>query len=162
MRAVFPGSFDPLTVAHLAVADAVRDRPGVARVDLVLSRQALAKEGRAHRPVEDRAAHIESHATARPWLGAVVTDAQLLVDIAVGYDLLVVGADKWHQLHDSRFYGDSLDARDDALSRLPPLLVVPRAGIALPESEVEILRIEEHHRHVSSTAVRRGRDDWRA
>lgn len=162
MRAAFPGSFDPLTVAHLAVADAVRERRAVERVDLVLSRQALEKEGRAHTPVEDRAEHIGSHSTDRPWLGAVITEAQLLVDIAAGYDLLVVGADKWHQLHDPRFYGDSERARDDALARLPRLLVVPRAGIELPNSVDEILRIEDRHRHVSSTAVRRGRDEWRA
>lgn len=161
MRAAFPGSFDPLTVAHLAVADAVRDHREVERVDLVLSRQALEKEGRAHTPVEDRAAHIESYSASRPWLGAVVTEAQLLVDIAFGYDLLVVGADKWHQLHDPRFYG-SERARDDALARLPRLLVVPRGGIELPGDVDGILPIEDHHRHVSSTAVRGGRDEWRA
>lgn len=162
VRAAFPGSFDPLTVAHLAVADAVRDRHEVERVDLVLSRQALEKVGRAHTPVEERAAHIASHSVARPWLAAVVTEAQLLVDIAVGYDLLIVGADKWHQLHDPRFYGDSEQALDDALARLPRLLVVPRAGVELPVGVDEILRIEDHHRHVSSTAVRRGREEWRA
>ncbi len=162
MRAAFPGSFDPLTVAHLAVADAVREQHAVEQVDLILSVQALEKEGRAHTTVEARAAHIESHAAVRPWLGSVTTDAQLLVDIAEGYDLLVVGADKWHQLHDPRYYGESERARDEAIERLPRLVVVPRAGVALPHGPSELLLIGEHHRHVSSTAVRRGREDWRA
>ena len=162
MRAAFPGSFDPLTVAHLAVADAVREQRGVRRVDLVRSREALEKEGRAHSSVERRASHIERHASNRPWLGAVITEAQLLVDIAIDYDLLVVGADKWHQLHDPRYYGDSERARDAALARLPELLVVPRAGVALPDTVPEVLHIGDHHREVSSTAVRRGREDWRA
>lgn len=162
MRAAFPGSFDPLTVAHLAVADAVRAQRGAERVDLVLSREALGKEGRAHSSVEARLTVIEAHAERRPWIRGVVTDDQLLVDIAEGYDILVVGADKWHQLHDPGFYEGSETARDDALARLPSLAVVPRAGVALPHDQSELLQIPEHHREVSSTAVRQGRHEWRA
>ena len=35
MRGVFPGSFDPLTVAHLAIADAAVSYFGLDRLDLV-------------------------------------------------------------------------------------------------------------------------------
>lgn len=167
-RAVFPGSFDPVTVAHVAVADAVRAQLGVSTVDLVISRIALAKEHRRTTPAEHRAAAIERLRDARPWLRGLVTDAQLLADIAAGYDVLVIGADKWDQLLDVRFYGGSSHARDDALARLPRLAVAPRAGASLPShdqamvEEVHVLDVDGHHHEVSSTAVRGGRTDWRA
>ena len=36
---------------------------------------------------------------------ADTTDEQLIADLAEGYDVCVIGADKWHQLHDLTFYG---------------------------------------------------------
>ena len=36
-RAAYPGSFDPLTIAHLGIAEAARDRHALDRVDLVIS-----------------------------------------------------------------------------------------------------------------------------
>jgi hypothetical protein len=41
------------------------------------------------------------------------------------------------------------------------VVVAPRAGFPLPE-DVEVLEIDPEHHHVSSTAVRAGRHDWRA
>ncbi len=43
---VYPGSFDPPTVAHLAIAEAARDQAGLDRVVLAVSRAALGKEQR--------------------------------------------------------------------------------------------------------------------
>ena len=43
-RAAFPGSFNPLTVGHLAVAEAARAQCALDMVDLIVSRVALAKE----------------------------------------------------------------------------------------------------------------------
>lgn len=161
-RAVFPGSFDPLTIAHLGIVDAVHDQFDVDAVHLALSHEALAKEGLASSPVSDRAAAAHSLRGRRPWLAVVTTEAQLLVDIAEGYDLLVIGADKWHQLHDPRFYGDSDSRRDDAVARLPDLVVVPRSDIELPSDLApRLLDVPEAIRHVSSSGVREGRDEWR-
>ncbi len=163
-RAVFPGSFDPLTVAHLAIADRVRVELAVETVDLVISRVALAKEDRVTTPLEQRVEVIRALGRAgRPWLRARTTEAQLLADIAEGYDVLVIGADKWHQLHDIGFYGDSAAARDAALDRLPRLAIAPRSGVTTPEGAgLHILSVPAAHHDVSSTAVRRGRDEWRA
>ena len=161
-RAVFPGTFDPLTVAHVAVADAARRELGVATVDLVISRVALGKED-LPTPVEQRLEGIRRLRGARPWLRASATDAQLIADIAVGYDVLVIGADKWHQLLDVRFYGGSAAARDEALGRIPRVAVAPRAGSDLPtHPDLHVLSVPESHRDVSATAVRHGRDEWRA
>jgi hypothetical protein len=160
---VYPGSFDPLTVAHLAIADAAREQCGLERLDLVVSHVALAKEHRRQAPVADRLARIDDATRDRPWLAACGTGAQLLADIAEGYDLLVVGADKWLELHDPRFYGGSEHALRRALARLPPVAVAPRAGVELPDDgRAVLLDVDPAHHHVSSTAVRRGRHEWRA
>jgi cytidylyltransferase-like protein len=161
---VYPGSFDPLTTAHVAIAEAAIARFGLERLDLVLSRVALAKEDRAQASLARRVAAIERAASSRPQLGAVVTDSQLLADIAAGYDVCVLGADKWHQLHDLAFYRGSLAERDAALARLPTLAVAPRAGVPLPApgDGLVVLEIDPSFHGVSSTAVREGRHDWRA
>lgn len=160
---VYPGSFDPLTVAHVAIADAARDQCGLDALDLVVSHVPLAKEDRQQAPVAERLQAIESATSDRPWLRARATEHRLLADIAAGYDLLVVGADKWLQLHDPRFYDDSPAAMRAALGRLPPVAVAPRTGVALPEEvSVTLLVVDPAHHDVSSTAVRAGRTEWRA
>ena len=164
MRGVFPGSFDPLTVAHLAVADAAVRRFDLDRLDLVISRLALAKDHGGHAPVEERAAAIAAAARdGRPWLHATVTDKRLIADIAEGYDVCVLGSDKWHQIWDPAFYSDSVAERDAALARLPTLAVATRDGTPLPlDADVVLLDVAPEHGGVSATAVREGRDDWRA
>jgi nicotinic acid mononucleotide adenylyltransferase len=148
-------------VAHLAIADAARERCGLDRLDLVVSRVPLGKDHEAQAPLEQRVAQLEELARGRPWLGVAVTEDRLLVDVAAGYDVLVVGADKWAQLHDPAWYGGSPEARDAALAALPRVVVAPRAGFALPE-DAEVLDVDPAHHQVSSTAVRGGRHEWRA
>lgn len=96
---------------------------------------------------------LRAVAATRPWLRVVVTDKVHLADIAAGYDVLILGADKWLQLLDAAFY-DSPAARDDALARLPRLAVAPRDGCAVPDDCV-LLDVEMSE--VSSTAARAGR-----
>jgi hypothetical protein len=161
---VYPGSFDPLTTAHLAVAEAAIARFGLERLDLALSRVALAKEDQAQAWLARRVAAIERAAGSRPALAALVTDAQLLADISAGYDVCVLGADKWHQLHDLAFYRGSVAERDAALARLPMLAVAPRAGVPVPPpgDGLVLLDVDPSFHGVSSTGVREGRHDWRA
>jgi nicotinic acid mononucleotide adenylyltransferase len=157
---VFPGTFDPLTVGHLAVAQAAHDELGVDVVELVISDDPIGKS--ASSSVRDRLAAVERHRGSRPWLAGRRTTARLLADIAEGADVLVVGADKWHQLHDPSYYG-GVAARDAALARLPRLAVAPRAGVPLPDDPtVHVLGVPPEVLEVSSTAVRDGRADWRA
>jgi Cytidylyltransferase-like len=162
--AAFPGSFDPLTVAHLAIVDAAVAQLELVRVDLVLSEVAIDKDHGGHASLAERVAAIEAAARdGRTWLHARVTTDRLIADIALGYDVCVVGADKWHQLFDARFYGGSAAARDAAVARLPLLAVAPRDGSAPPHGDgFVLLDLAPEHRVVSSTAVRAGRDDWRA
>ena len=154
MIGVYPGSFDPLTVAHLAIAQAAQNTARLDRVDLALSRVALGKEDRAHSSVEARAAAIRRAARARPWLAVAITDAQLIVEIATGYDVVVMGADKWAQVRDPAWYDGDSDERDRALAALPRVLVAPRPGFDVVGAEV--LEIDPEHAHVSSTRTRSG------
>jgi nicotinic acid mononucleotide adenylyltransferase len=156
--AAFPGSYNPPTVAHLEIAAAVVATCGIDRVDLVLSRVALAKEAVVRPTVDERAAVLRAVAASRPWLGVVVTDHQLLVDIADGYDVLVLGADKWEQVVDPAFYGGSPSARDDAVARLPRLAVAPRREHELPAGE-HVTVLDVAHHDVSSSAAREGAHD---
>lgn len=159
-RAAFPGTFDPLTTAHLAIADAVREELAVDVVELVLSLDPIGKRSRT--TVHERRAAIERRRGDRPWLLARLTEHRLVADIADGYDVVVLGADKWLQLHEPSFYGSAAAMRA-ALRRLPTVALAPRAGVRLPEAlPVHVLAVPAEFHSVSSTAVREGRTDWRA
>ena len=155
----YPGSFNPPTVAHLAIASAALRVAALTRVDLVMSRVALGKDDVDVPSLADRVAVLESVVATRPWLGVRVTDDRLLVDIARGYDVLVVGADKWAQVHGAGWYG-SVEARDAALRALPRVFVVPRPGFPVDDLVgAEVLALHGDHGHVSSSAARNGRTD---
>ena len=167
----YPGSFDPLTVAHLAVAEAAVAAASLERLDLVLSYDALGKGHLDEDSVAARRAALEAQAEAIPWLGVAVTRHRLIADIAQGYDAVVMGADKWRQVIDPAWYGDESE-RDAAIARLPRVLVAPR-GDDVPELDgparlpggVELLDVHPSHRHVSASAVRAGHPEaegWRA
>lgn len=162
---VFPGSFDPPTSAHLAIARAAVDRAGLVRLDLSISRVALGKEHVVVPSLADRIRVLEDVAATRPWLGVRVTDDRLIVDVAAGYDVVVLGADKWAQVRDPAWY-PSTAARDAALAELPHVLVVPRADDDDPPTpgpsgagdvpRVDVLPVASAHRSVSSTRARAG------
>ncbi len=156
--AAFPGSYNPPTIAHLAMAEAARKQCRLDRVDLVLSREALGKEHVVHPTVDERARVLEAVAATRPWLGVVVTDRRLLVDIARGYDVLILGADKWEQVLDPAFYGDSIPAMKAAVAALPHLAVAPRKGHALPTGTI-VTMLDVAYDDVSSTKARAGDRD---
>jgi hypothetical protein len=161
----YPGSFNPPTLAHLAIAEGARRVCDLDRVDLVVSRVALAKEHVVVPAFDDRVAVLREVVAARAsWLGLVVTDDQLLVDVARGYDVLVLGADKWAEVLDPRFYRGSVAARDAAVAALPAVAVAPRPGhehVEVPAGAA-LLDLPAHLQPASSTAVRAGRHDWMA
>ncbi len=161
-RGVYPGSFNPVTVAHLAVAEAARDRCALDVVELVVSVDPLGKAAPDLLGLRHRLDALAAVAATRPWLAVRTTEHRLLVDIAEGADALVVGADKWAQLVDPSWYG-SVAARDAALARLPLVAVAPRPPHALPpEVAGRVVRLDTHpdHHEVSASAVRDGRHDW--
>lgn len=156
---VYPGSFNPPTVAHLAIAAAARQQRSLDRVDLAISRITLAKEDVELPLVEHRVEVLQAIAERIPWLAVRVTEAQLLADIAQGYDVLIMGADKWVQINDLRWY-DGEVARQAALARLPELAIVPRPPHEVPA--VHLLDVGPGLAEVSSTAARSGAIDLMA
>ena len=158
---MYPGSFDPLTIAHLAVADAAFDTLGLDRLDLAISGTALGKEHLDDTSVQRRLDGIRDATADRPWLEVVAVREQLIVDIAEGYDVVVMGADKWSQVIDPLWYADE-DARDAALARLPRVAVARcNCTWATRPPELE-LAVPEGLEHVSASAVRAGRTGWAA
>jgi len=158
-RGVFPGSFDPLTHAHLGIAEAAMRQAGLDRVDLAISEIALGKEYGGHTSIATRVHAIERAAATRPWLGVVVTEDRLITEIARGYDAVVMGADKWEQVQDPAWYADEV-ARDAALAAMPEVLVVPRPGYATGGARV--IDVDAELTEVSSTRVRDGELHLRA
>lgn len=158
---VFPGTFNPPTVGHVAVADAAVARLQLDRLDLVLSESPLDKHGNGDLlPLGQRVELVRVAMAGRPWARVETTPHQLIADIAEGYDVVVMGADKWAQLGDPRYYGGDPAARDAALAALPAVMVAPRGGWPVPEA----LRLDVAGwvAEVSATAVRSGRHDWHA
>lgn len=154
----YPGTFNPPTVAHVAVARAALEQRALDRVVLVLSRRPIDKEHVEVPTFEDRVAVVRAVAAAEGgWLDVAVTEHRLLVDIAQGFDVLVMGADKWHQVIDASYYGGT-DERDRAVAALPELAIAPRTGLHVPADHV--LHLDDAHDTVSSSAVRDGRHDW--
>lgn len=153
---VYPGSFNPPTVAHLAIADAARRQRRLDRVDLVMSRVTLDKEHVQLPLLEHRIEVLHQAAQRLGWLGVATTESQLLADIAQGYDVVIMGADKWAQIHELRWYGSPAD-RDRALGRLPEPAVVPRPPHPVPAEHR--LDVPAELALVSSTAVRAGAVD---
>jgi hypothetical protein len=152
---VYPGSFNPPTTAHLAIAASVRQAFNLDRLVLSVSQAALAKEAVTHPRFDHRIEILERSATHHPWLSIQVTHHQLLADIAEGFDLLVVGADKWWQIQDLQWYDHDPAARDRAMARLPEVAVIPRDGLATPAERTLTLEpslIEG----ISSTRARSG------
>jgi hypothetical protein len=153
-RGVYPGSFDPPTIAHVAIAEAAVRVGALDRLDLAISRVALGKDAAAQRPLTVRLAMVERLAQTRPWLSVIVTDAQLITDIAAGYDVVVMGADKWAQVRDPAWYGGSAGTRNAALARLSRVLVARRPGFDVVGADA--LDLPEHLAGVSSSAARAG------
>ena len=156
---VYPGSFDPPTIAHLGIAVMARRAAGLDRVDLVVSRSALAKEQADDSAFVRRIQVLEASVSHLPWATVRVTELQLIADIAAGYDAVILGGDKWAQIRDEQWY-DSAAERDAALDRLPQVIGPNRDGHPpLPTTAIH-LELPARLAAVSSTAARTTNPEW--
>lgn len=155
--AAYPGTFDPPTIAHLAVAEAAYRACDVDRVVLVLSTEPIGKPSPT--PLIERVAALETLRNGRPWLDVAVSEHRLIADVCQGYDVVVLGADKWAQVLDASYH-PSEEAWRASLARLPRVAVARRGDLPI---EGDVLVLDVDLGDVSSTAVREhGRTDWRA
>jgi hypothetical protein len=156
---VYPGTFNPPTVAHLHIAAAARSQRALTRVVLAVSVRPIDKEHVTLPLLEHRLAVLREDCRALgDWIGVVTTEDRLLVDIARGYDVLIMGADKWAQVNDAVYYDGSTARRDAAVAALPEVAIAPRPPFPVP---VELaLRVGTEHAGVSSSAVSAGVHGW--
>jgi Cytidylyltransferase-like len=163
----YPGTFNPPTVAHLAIAEAALEQGGLDAVHLVLSHAPLGKSPTVP-SFADRLGVLEAVAASRAWLEVRVTESRLIAEVVTGYDAVIMGMDKWLQVLDPAWYGGSEAARDAAVAALPDVLVAARDGsdqaaqgspLTHP-SEVVTLVVDQIHLSVSSSQVRAGRVEW--
>jgi len=150
--AIYPGSFNPPTVAHLDLSIAVMEQREVDVIVWSLSHITLGKDLEGHPTVDERLQVLNAVAEDYAWLEVRVTHDQLLADIAAGFDVLIMGADKWSQINELEWYR-SIDERDAAIAALPELAIAPRPPHPVPAQFA--LRFENNER-VSSTAARAG------
>ena len=113
-RGIYPGSFHPLTVAHVAIIDAALEQRRLDRLDLAISQAAFDKAHLSEQ-VEQRVDALRRFADGRGDIDVVVSEHRLIADLAAGYDAVVMGADKWHQLHELRFYDGDRAAQQAGL-----------------------------------------------
>lgn len=153
-RGVYPGSFNPPTVAHLAIAEAARNQRELDLVVFMVSRQALAKELVTHPRLNHRLEVLAESVAEHEWLTVSVTDRQLLAEVAEGFEVLIMGADKWDQIQQPHWY-ENESHRERSLRSLPELAVAPRPPIPVDESHLLSIDVDATGT-VSSTAARAG------
>lgn len=151
-RGVFPGSFNPPTAAHVAISEAVCEQHALDVLVWSVSRVALAKENVQRPRLDDRIAVLAEVAAGLDWLEIAVTDVQLLSEIATGFEVIVMGADKWQQIHDPVFYGNDPARRDASLAALPTVAIAARPPHDCPAELV--LDLPDWVGTVSSTLAR--------
>ncbi len=168
---MYPGSFDPPTIAHVHLAETAIAQLGLDRVDFALSARTLGKDDSRLRPIDDRMAELTAISSGNARIGVTMTPHSLVADIAEGYEVIILGADKWHQVLDPVWYAGP-DARNEALQRLPLVALAARPPWTMPGEDasadppvgvdVVILDTDPSHHPVSATDVRAGREEWRA
>jgi nicotinic acid mononucleotide adenylyltransferase len=151
MRAgVFSGSFNPLTLAHSALADAARAQAGIDCVVWLVAARTIGKERMERASLPDRLAQLVAFARAERGNAIALTNRGLYVDearalgplLAPGAALvMLVGFDKIVQILDPGYYAD----RDAALRELfarTSVLVAPRSGAGRAELDRLLRRPE--------------------
>ncbi|HEU4782917.1 MAG TPA: hypothetical protein VFS83_06230 [Ktedonobacterales bacterium] len=173
---VFAGSFNPLTQAHVALANAARRAAGLDALIWACAAASVDKEQVERAALVDRLAQMRAFVAGRRRDALALLNRGLYVDeartiralLAPSAELtLIVGYDKIVQIFDPKYYADR-DAALRALFSLARLLVAPREGegaealaalLAQPENRpfakhVRYLGVPAGYAHDSSTEAR--------
>lgn len=173
---ILPGSYNPPTNAHLALAEAALQAIPQGRLYLALGTTTINKEQTERATLSDRLLLLEQIARRGGKLGILLTRGGLYVEQAraaraafpqASALMFVVGFDKIEQIFDARYYQDR-DAALKELFSLASFLVAPRASytaanvaalLQQPENRqfqasVRVLPFPADYRAVSSSEVR--------
>ncbi len=173
---VLAGSFNPPTLAHVALVESARINGGLDAVLWVISRVTVDKETVTRAPLAARLTALAALTEALPHAAAGIITGGLYADQARGLrvalptmtDLaIIVGYDKIVQIFDSRYYADRAAALHDLFTHAR-ILVAPRgdddaaalaALLRLPENRpwadrVAGIPLAVRWRQVSSSTVR--------
>jgi len=174
--ALLPGSFNPLTDAHVAMADAALSSGRIDALDYLIATRTTDKERVERASLADRLICLDEYVQGKPSEGVVLVNRGLYVHQAeIAWAAMpslqelwfVVGFDKIVQIFDPRYYSDR-DAALDRLFALASFLVAPRdaAGVdalaeflARPENRRYATKVRPFdlpvvYRRLSSTHVR--------
>lgn len=162
MRIAYPGSFDPPTIAHIEIALGALELPSVTRLDFVLSTDPFTKSSPPLLNVDERIEVLGEVIRRDHRLGISTSSSRLIADLSRGYDAVIMGTDKFIELHDLQFYESPQDMMG-RLQQLAPIIVVRRGSDTTPlPPDVIDLVIDVHLREVSSTRVRAGEEQLAA
>jgi nicotinamide-nucleotide adenylyltransferase len=148
--ALLPGSFNPVTDAHLALAEQARRSGRVEAVSYLLASRTVNKERLEGATLEDRLICLRGLVRDTPDAGVVLVNRGLYVDQAeiaraafpsIEELWFVVGHDKIEQIFDHRYYAD-YHAALDRLFRLASFLVTPRGEAGPAELAALLARPE--------------------
>lgn len=174
---LLPGSFNPLTLAHIALADAARRQGHLDVLTWSIAARTIDKEGVTRATIPDRLAQLAAFARRAPNAAVVLLNRGLYVEQMEALRTLtteqtdlfiVVGFDKIVQILDPHYYEDR-DAALDELFAQARLLVAPRSHddrkalarlLQRPENaryaeHMTYLDVPKRYRMESSTDVRR-------
>jgi nicotinamide-nucleotide adenylyltransferase len=133
---LLPGAFNPLTVAHLGLAEAAMQASKSSTIYLVLSTATINKERTERASLLDRLLLLNLVAQRLGSLGVLLTNRGLYVEQAEAAQPMlqgmrelrfVIGFDKIVQIFDPRYYTNK-EAALQRLFALAHLLVAPRAS----------------------------------
>lgn len=170
---LFPGAFNPVTVAHLAIARAAREQYGLAQVAFVLPGEFPHKEYGAI-SFEDRVNLLDVAMGDEPGLAIASTGGGLFIEIAREFSTLAGDAADPYLLcgRDAAERSAQWDYREHGTLEEQlhefQLLVAGREGDYEPPPEyagrVHLIRLPDGCDQVSSSAVRaaiQGGSEWR-
>lgn len=133
---LLPGAFNPLTLAHLTLADSAKQANPGSMLYFIVNTTTINKEQIERASLLDRLLLLELVAQRERFLGVLVTNQGLYVDQAeVAHAVFpgakelrfVIGFDKIVQIFDPRYYTDK-EAALKRLFTLTQLLVAPRGA----------------------------------
>jgi nicotinamide-nucleotide adenylyltransferase len=147
---LFAGTFNPLTLAHIALVEAAEGMADVDHVLWVLAVESVDKESTQRAMLLDRLVHLLAYVKAVPGSSVVLVNRGLYVEQvrllrqhlpAGSRPVVLVGFDKIVQIFDPHYYADRSAALDELFAEAR-FAVAPRGGAGRADLEALLSRPE--------------------